>query len=110
VRKLERQLSRLEGQLNGYQVVDLYDDLVSEANGLQRSIDDLTNANVLDDELARDIAAAMLSDQAPALPDLVQLYQQASVVLSSDTRCPSLPASAEKALSSLQATSSAGTT
>ena len=82
VRKLERQLVRLEGQLNGYQVVDLYDDLVAEANTLQRSIDELTNANVLDDELARDIAAAMLSEQPPALPDLVQLYKQANVVLS----------------------------
>jgi uncharacterized protein YydD (DUF2326 family) len=82
VKKLERQLVRLEGQLNGYQVVDLYDDLVEEANTLQRSIDDLTNANVLDDELGRDFAAAMLSENAPALPDLVQLYKQANVILS----------------------------
>ena len=81
-RKLERQLERLEGQLNGYQVVDLYDDFVEEANTLQRQIDDQTNANVLDDELARDIAAAMASELPPAIPDLQELYDEANVVLS----------------------------
>ncbi len=84
VRKLQRQLSRLEGQLNGYKVIDLYDDVVSEANTLQRAIDEQTNANVLDDELARDIAAAMQSELPPALPDLVQLYKEANVVLGSE--------------------------
>jgi uncharacterized protein YydD (DUF2326 family) len=81
-RKLERQLQRLEGQLNGYQVVDLYDDLVDEANTLQRQIDDQANANVLDDELARDITAAMASELPPAIPDLQELYGEAKVVLS----------------------------
>jgi uncharacterized protein YydD (DUF2326 family) len=84
VRKLQRQLSRLEGQLNGYKVVDLYDDLVSEANTLQRAIDEQTNANVLDDELARDIEAAMQSELPPALPDLVSLYKEANVVIGSE--------------------------
>lgn len=44
-------------------------------------IDDQTNANVLDDELARDIAAAMASELPPAIPDLQELYDEANVVL-----------------------------
>jgi uncharacterized protein YydD (DUF2326 family) len=40
-----------------------------------------TNANVLDDELARDIEAALESEQPPGIPDLRQLYDEAGVVL-----------------------------
>jgi uncharacterized protein YydD (DUF2326 family) len=80
-RKLERQLTRLENQLTGFHVVDFYDDLLEEANTLQQSIDQLTNANVLDDELARDIRAALESENPPGLPDLQQLYREAGVVL-----------------------------
>src|SRR5262245_27776339 len=80
-RKLERQLTRLENQLTGFHVVDFYDDLLEEANTLQQSIDQLTNANVLDDELARDIRAALESENPPGLPDLQQLYKEAGVVL-----------------------------
>ena len=58
-RKLERQLTCLESQVTGFHVVDFYDDLMEEANTLQHSIDQLTNANVLDDELIRDIQAAL---------------------------------------------------
>jgi uncharacterized protein YydD (DUF2326 family) len=80
-RKLERQLARLESQLSGFRVVDFYDDLLDEANTLQQSIDQLTNANVLDDELARDIKTAIESEHPPGLPDLQQLYKEAGVVL-----------------------------
>lgn len=85
-RKLERQLARLDSQLAGFHVIDYYDDLVNEANSLQQSIDALTNANVLDDELARDIAAALESEQPPAIPDLQQLYTEAGVVLGEQVR------------------------
>lgn len=80
-RKLERQLSRLENQLTGFRVIDYYDDLLEEANTLQQEIDQLTNANVLDDELSRDIAAALESEQPPGLPDLQQVYSEAGIVL-----------------------------
>ena len=80
-RKLERQLTRLESQLTGFQVVDFYDDLLEEANTLQQSIDQLTNANVLDDELARDIQTALEFERPPGLPDLQYLYKEAGVVL-----------------------------
>lgn len=80
-RKLERQLARLEGQLTGFRVIDYYDDLLDEANTLQQSIDAMTNANVLDDELARDIQAAVESEKPPAIPDLQQLYTEAGIVL-----------------------------
>ena len=80
-RKLERQLTRLESQLTGFHVVDFYDDLLEEANTLQQAIDQLTNANVLDDELARDIQSALKSEHPPGLPDLQQLYKEAGVVL-----------------------------
>ena len=80
-RKLERQLSRLDTQLTGFRVIDFYDDLLEEANTLQQSIDQLTNANVLDDELARDIQAALESEQPPGIPDLRQLYSEAGVAL-----------------------------
>jgi uncharacterized protein YydD (DUF2326 family) len=80
-RKLERQLSRLDSQLTGFRVIDFYDDLLEEANTLQQSIDQLTNANVLDDELARDIETALESEQPPGIPDLRQLYSEAGVVL-----------------------------
>jgi uncharacterized protein YydD (DUF2326 family) len=80
-RKLERQSSRLENQLAGYQVIDFYDDLLDEANTMQQTIDQYTNANVLDDELARDIESAFQTEHAPALPDLMALYKQAGVVL-----------------------------
>jgi uncharacterized protein YydD (DUF2326 family) len=80
-RKLERQLIRLETQVTGFRVVDYYDDLLEEANTLQQSIDQLTNANVIDDELARDIQTALESENPPGLPDLQQLYREAGVVL-----------------------------
>jgi uncharacterized protein YydD (DUF2326 family) len=80
-RKLERQLAKLETQLSGFRVIDYYDDLVDEANTLQQEIDALTNSNVLDDELARDIAAALESEHAPDLPDLQLLYKDAGIVL-----------------------------
>jgi uncharacterized protein YydD (DUF2326 family) len=83
-RKLERQLQKLEAQLSGYKVIDYYDDLVEEANSLQQQIGSLNNANVLDDELARDIAVALRSENPPAIPDLVQLYEEAGVILRSD--------------------------
>ena len=80
-RKLERQAARLESQLTGFHVVDFYDDLLEEANALQKSIDELTNANLLDDELARDIQTALEFEHPPGLPDLQQLYKEAGVVL-----------------------------
>lgn len=80
-RKLERQMTRLEDQLTGFRVVDFYDDLLEEANTLQQSIDELSNASVLDDELARDIQNALESERPPGLPDLQQLYAEAGVVL-----------------------------
>jgi uncharacterized protein YydD (DUF2326 family) len=70
-----------EAQLNGYRVIDLYDDLVDEANSLQIKIDQLTNANVLDDELLRDIAIALRNEKAPSFPELADLYREAGVVL-----------------------------
>jgi uncharacterized protein YydD (DUF2326 family) len=48
---------------------------------MQQTIDQYTNANVLDDELARDIESAFQTEHAPALPDLMALYKQAGVVL-----------------------------
>jgi uncharacterized protein YydD (DUF2326 family) len=80
-RKTRRQLSRLESQLAGYRVIDFYDDLVEEANMLQASVDQLTNANVLDDELVRDIVIALRNEKAPSFPELADLYRQAGVVL-----------------------------
>jgi uncharacterized protein YydD (DUF2326 family) len=80
-RKVRRQLSRLEEQLSGYRVIDFYDDLVQEANSLQVVIDNLTNANVLDDELLRDIAIAIKDEKAPSFPELADLYREAGIVL-----------------------------
>jgi uncharacterized protein YydD (DUF2326 family) len=80
-RKVRRQLSRLEKQLTGYRVIDFYDDLVKEVNSLQVMVDDLTNANVLDDELARDIAVALKDEKAPSFPELADLYREAGIVL-----------------------------
>lgn len=81
VRKLKRQIDRLNTQLDGYRVIEFYDDLVGEANSLQREIADLVNANALDDELLKDIELAMAQETPPAIPELEQLYREAGVVL-----------------------------
>jgi uncharacterized protein YydD (DUF2326 family) len=80
-RRLRNQIDKLERQLDGFKVLEFYDDLVGEANSLQRRVDDLSNANMLDDELIKDIELSMRSEAPPALPDLDRLYKEAGVTL-----------------------------
>jgi uncharacterized protein YydD (DUF2326 family) len=80
-RRLKGQIDRLERQLDGFKVIAAYEDLVDEANRVQQEIDDLNNANVLDDELIKDIEISMRSETPPALPDLDRLYKEAGVSL-----------------------------
>lgn len=79
--KLRRRVEKLDRELEGFRIVDAYDDLVHQADDLQREIDDLSNSNIVDQELAGDLEAAMQSEAPPAVPALEKLYKEAGVVL-----------------------------
>lgn len=81
VARIARQMEKLEGDLQGFQIVSAYDELVSEANRLQAEIEDLTNANFLDQEIISNLERALADERAPELTDLQQVYAEAGVVL-----------------------------
>jgi len=80
-RQLRRRLERLDAELAGFRVVDAYEDWAEQANELQRTIDELANATLIDQELVGDIQAALNNEAPPALPDLERLYNEAGVAL-----------------------------
>jgi uncharacterized protein YydD (DUF2326 family) len=80
-RKLRSRVDRLDQELEGFHVVDAYEDLVVQADELQREIDDLSNSNLVDQELAGDLEAAMQAEAPPAIPALERLYKEAGVAL-----------------------------
>ena len=79
--KLRRRVEKLDRELDGFHVVEAYDDLVRQADELQREIDELSNENVIDQELAGDLEVAMEAEAPPAVPALAKLYKEAGVVL-----------------------------
>lgn len=76
-----RQIERLEADLQGFQIVSAYDEIVSEANRLQAEIEDLTNANFLDLEIATNLERSLADERPPELADLQRVYAEAGVVL-----------------------------
>jgi uncharacterized protein YydD (DUF2326 family) len=79
--RVSRQVEKLEADLQGFQVVSAYDELVTEANRLQGEIEDLTNANFLDLEIAANLERSLSDERPPELTDLQRVYAEAGVVL-----------------------------
>lgn len=79
--RVARQVEKLESDLQGFQIVSAYDELVDEANRLQIEIEDLTNSNFLDSEIANNIERSLADERPPELSDLQRVYAEAGVVL-----------------------------
>lgn len=76
-----RQIDKLEADLQGFQIVSAYDELVADANRLQAEVEDLTNANFLDQEIISNLERALADERPPELTDLQRVYAEAGVVL-----------------------------
>lgn len=82
-RKLRSRVDRLDQELDGFHVVDAYEDHVLMADELQREIDDLSNSNLVDQELVGDLEVAMQAEAPPEVPALERLYKEAGVAIPS---------------------------
>jgi uncharacterized protein YydD (DUF2326 family) len=80
-RKLRSRVDRLDQELEGFHVVEAYEDLVVQADEYQREIDNLSNSNLVDQELVGDLEIAMQAEAPPAVPALEKLYKEAGVAL-----------------------------
>lgn len=80
-RKISNNVDRLQKELNGFEIVDAYEQLERQANDLQREIDSLSNENLLDRELIADIDEALHEEAPPEVPEIERLYREAGVVL-----------------------------
>lgn len=79
--RVGRQVEKLEADLQGFQIVSAYDEMVAEANRLQGEIEELTNANFLDLEIAANLERSLADERPPQLTDLQRVYAEAGVVL-----------------------------
>ncbi len=77
----QARLQRLATQIATFRVLPQYRELETEADRLTRDINELANANVLDEAALRDLERAMSAEAPPPLDDLERLYHEAGVAL-----------------------------
>lgn len=77
----DSKLQHVKQQLQGFRVLPQYRELEVEANELTKRLSDLSNQNVADEAVIRDLQRAMQSESPPELHDLEALYAEAGVVL-----------------------------
>ncbi|MEE4376251.1 MAG: ABC-three component system protein [Candidatus Competibacteraceae bacterium] len=71
----------MQVQLTDFRVLPQYAEMELEANQLTRQINDLCNANVIDNASIRDLEAAMSAEARPPIDELESLYAEAGVSL-----------------------------
>ena len=77
----EARLQELKSALDKFRVLPQYRELEAEANQLTRSLNELTNANIIDLASIRNLEHAMQVEAPPPLEDLERLYAEAGVAL-----------------------------
>ncbi|MXY51638.1 MAG: DUF2326 domain-containing protein [Gammaproteobacteria bacterium] len=82
----EARAAHLRAQLETFQVVEHYADLEGEASDITRQASDMSVNDVADQELIRELQAALVAESAPGTEDLQSLYREAGVVLPDATR------------------------
>ncbi len=77
----EARLQDLKSQVAAFRVLPQYREMEAEADRLTRTLNELSNANVIDLAAIRDLERAMQTEAPPPLEDLESLYAEAGVVL-----------------------------
>ncbi|MFH1862156.1 MAG: ABC-three component system protein, partial [bacterium] len=77
----EAQLQDLKSRVAAFRVLPQYRKMELEADQLTRAINELSNANVIDSAVLRDLESAMQVEAPPPLEDLDNLYEEAGVAL-----------------------------
>jgi uncharacterized protein YydD (DUF2326 family) len=79
--KARRRADRIRQRLEGSDVLEFYGEYEEEAARIDANMNDLADANYIDEQLLIDLERATQDEGAPALPDIKRLYQEADVVL-----------------------------
>ena len=77
----EARLNELRSQVAAFRVLPQYEEMEAEADRLTRTINDLSNANVIDVATIRDLERAMRAEAPPPLAELEGIYAEAGVAL-----------------------------
>lgn len=77
----EARLNELSSQVAMFRVLPQYGEMEREADQLTRTINGLSNANVIDTAAIRDLDRAMEAETPPQLAELEGIYAEAGVVL-----------------------------
>jgi len=77
----EAHSERLRQQIGNFRVVAEYEELEREASRITGEINGLNEENLADRNLLRELRAALESEHMPESPDLNKLYREAGVVL-----------------------------
>lgn len=77
----EARLNELRSQVAAFRVLPQYEEMEAEADQLTRTINDLSNANVIDAAAIRDLDRAMQAEAPPPLAELEGIYAEAGVAL-----------------------------
>ncbi len=77
----EARLQDLQSQVTTFRVLPQYREMEAEADQLTRTLNELSNANVVDLAAMRDLERAMQIEAPPPLADLERLYAEAGVAL-----------------------------
>ena len=77
----DRRAAKFRSEIGSFQVLPEYHDLEQEASQIARTISDLTNANVTDQQRLLSLTASIEAEHAPAEYDVARVYDEAGVVL-----------------------------
>jgi len=79
----EARLDELELQMESFRVLPQYHELEEEADRITQELNTLTNDNIIDAAMIRDLEIALKTEAPPSLADLESIYAEAGVVLPS---------------------------
>ena len=82
----EARANQLRAQLEQFRVVEHYAELEREASDITKQASDMSVDDVADQELVRELQAALDAESAPGTENLQSLYREAGVVLPDATR------------------------
>jgi uncharacterized protein YydD (DUF2326 family) len=78
----QNKADQLRKQIEAFQVLPEYHDLEREASSLANRLSQLANENAIDEERLEMLRAALAAESEPDMKDVVNLFQEAGVVLS----------------------------
>lgn len=77
----EARLKELKAQVGAFRILPQYREMEIEADQLTRDLNALSNENIIDVAVIRDLETALQSESPPSLNDLESIYAEAGVVL-----------------------------